>query len=73
MNIIVSRLYNRYKNKLNQLHSMEAKQFKLEEHLASHPTDYTSVISNEILKSDIKRLEYSIKELDKQMELYAHD
>ncbi|MDU1919293.1 hypothetical protein [Enterobacter sp.] len=52
---------------------MEAKQFKLEEHLASHPTDYTSVISNEILKSDIKRIEYSIKELDKQMELYAHD
>ena len=73
MNIIVSRLYNRYKNKLNQLHSMEAKQFKLEEHLASHPTDYNSVISNEILKSDIKRIEYSIKELDKQMELYAHD
>lgn len=73
MNIIVSRLYNRYKNKLNQLHSMEAKQFKLEEHLASHPTDYQSVIQNEILKSDIKRIEYSIKELDKQMELYAHD
>lgn len=73
MNIIVSRLYNRYKNKLNQLHSMEAKQFKLEKHLASHPTDYTSVISNEILKSDIKRIEYNIKELDKQMELYAHD
>lgn len=71
MNIIVSRLYNRYKNKLTQLHSMEAKQFKLEEHLASHPTDYQSVIQNEILKSDIKRVEYALKEIEREMEYYG--
>lgn len=71
MNIIVSRLYNRYKNKLTQLHSMEAKQFKLEEHLVSHPTDYQSVIQNEILKSDIQRVEYALKEIEREMEYYG--
>lgn len=71
MNIIVSRLYNRYKNKLTQLHSMEAKQFKLEEHLASNPTDYQSVIQNEILKSDIQRVEYALKEIEREMEYYG--
>lgn len=71
MNIIVSRLYNKYKNKLSQLHSMEAKQFKLEEHLTSHPTDYQSVIQNEILKSDIQRVEYALKEIEREMEYYG--
>lgn len=71
MNIIVSRLYNKYKNKLAQLHSMEAKQFKLEEHLASHLTDYQSVIQNEILKSDIQRVEYALKEIEREMEYYG--
>lgn len=71
MNIIVSRLYNRYKNKLTQLHSMEARQFKLEEHLVTHPTDYQSVIQNEILKSDIQRVEYALKEIEREMEYYG--
>lgn len=71
MNVIVSRLYNRYKNKLNQLHSMEAKQFKLEAHLVTHPTDYQSVIQNEILKSDIQRAKYALKEIEREMEYYG--
>lgn len=71
MNIIVTRLYNKYKNKLNQLHSMEAKQFKLEAHLETHPTDYQSVIQNEILKSDIQRVEYALKEIEREMEYYG--
>lgn len=71
MNIIVSRLYSKYKNKLRQLHSMEARQFKLEEHLVSHPTDYQSVIQNEILKSDIQRVEYALKEIEREMEYYG--
>lgn len=73
MNSHIKNLYTKRKHKLSQLHAKEKKQFLLEQHVLEHPTDYTSVISNEILKSDIKRIEYSIKELDKQMELYAHD
>lgn len=71
MNVIVTRLYNRYKNKFNQLLSMEIKQFKLEAHLATHPTDYQSVIQNEILKSDIHRVEYALKEIEREMEYYG--
>lgn len=71
MNVIVTRLYNRYKNKLNQLLSMEIRQFKLEAHLASHSTDYQSVIQNEILKSDIQRVEYALKEIEREMEYYG--
>lgn len=71
MNVIVTRLYNRYKNKLNQLLSMEIRQFKLEAHLATHPTDYQSVIQNEILKSDIQRVEYALKEIEREMEYYG--
>lgn len=71
MNIIVTRLYNKHKNKLTQLHSMEVKQFKLEEHLALHPTDYQSVIQNEILKSDIRRVKYALKEIERGMEYYG--
>lgn len=73
MNSHIKNLYTKRKHKLIQLHAKEKKQFLLEQHVLEHPTDYTSVISNEILKSDIKRIEYSIKELDKQMGLYAHD
>ena len=50
---------------------MEIKQFKLEAHLASHPTDYQSVIQNEILKSDIQRVEYALKEIEREMEYYG--
>lgn len=71
MNVIISRLYNRYKNKLNQLLSMEIRQFKLEAHLVTHPTDYQSVIQNEILKSDIQRVEYALKEIEREMEYYG--
>lgn len=73
MNSHIKNLYTKRKHKLIQLHSKEKKQFILEQHVVKHPTDYTSVISNELLKSDIKRIEYSIKEIDKQMELYTHD
>lgn len=50
---------------------MEAKQFKLEAHLETHPTDYQSVIQNEILKSDIQRVEYALKEIEREMEYYG--
>lgn len=50
---------------------MEAKQFKLEEHIAFHPTDYQSVIQNEILKSDIQMVEYALKEIERKMEYYG--
>ena len=73
MNSHIKNLYTKRKHKLIQLHAKEKKQFILEQHIAEHLTDYTSVISNELLKSDIKRIEYSIKEIDKQMELYTHD
>lgn len=73
MNSHIKNLYTKRKHKLIQLHAKEKKQFILEQHIAEHPTDYTSVISNELLKNDIKRIEYNIKEIDKQMELYTHD
>ena len=73
MNSHIKNLYTKRKHKLIQLHAKEKKQFILEQHIAEHPTDYISVISNELLKSDIKRIEYNIKEIDKQMELYTHD
>lgn len=50
---------------------MEAKQFKLEAHLETHSNDYQSVIQNEILKSDIQRVEYALKEIERKMEYYG--
>ena len=73
MNSHIKNLYTKRKHKLIQLHAKEKKQFILEQHIAEHPTDYTVVISNDFLKSDINRIEYNIKEIDKQMELYTHD
>ena len=55
MNSHIKNLYTKRKHKLIQLHAKEKKQFILEQHVEKHPTDYTSVISNELLKSDIKR------------------
>ena len=55
MNSHIKNLYTKRKHKLIQLHAKEKKQFILEQHISEHPTDHTSVISNELLKSDIKR------------------
>ena len=52
MNIIVSRLYNRYKNVLYPAIQYETDSLNLK--VASHPTDYQSVIQKRSLK-DIQR------------------
>lgn len=62
-------LYGTHKNVVFRKNHREVKQFKLEQHLLKHPTDYQSVIANEKLKSDIFYLEYRLKELVKEMEL----
>lgn len=62
-------LYGTHKNVVSRKNHREVKQFKLEQHLLKHPTDYQSVIANEKLKSEIFYLEYRLKELVKEMEL----
>ena len=71
MNLHIKHLYNKYKNKLAHLHSLERKQFRLEQHLQENPTDYISVVRNEVLKSDIQRAEYEKKQLEREMEYYG--
>lgn len=62
-------LYGTHKNAVFRKNHREVKQFKLEQHLLKHPTDYQSVIANEKLKSEIFYLEYRLKEITKEMEL----
>lgn len=62
-------LYGTYKNTLLRKVHREGKQFKLEQHLVEHPTDYQSVIANEKLKSEIFWLEYKMTQVEKEMEL----
>ena len=64
-------LYGTYKNTLHRKNHREVKQFKVESHLESHPTDYQSVIANEKLKSEVFWLEYKFKQLLKEMEIDA--
>lgn len=62
-------LYGTYKNTyLRKIHR-ESKQYKLEQHLDNHPTDYQSIIANEKLKSEIYWLEYKLKEVERKMEI----
>lgn len=62
-------LYGTYKNiYLRKIHR-ESKQFKLEQHIDNHPTDYQSIIANEKLKSEIYWLEYKLKEVERKMEI----
>ncbi len=62
-------LYGTYKNTyLRKIHR-ESKQFKLEQHIDNHPTDYQSIIANEKLKSEIYWLEYKLKEVERKMEI----
>ena len=44
-------LYNKHMHLVKQKLAKEVKQFNLEEHLKSHPTDYVSVIANELSKA----------------------
>lgn len=66
-------LYGTYKNTLLRKVHRETKQYKLEGHLAQHPTDYQSVIANEKLKGDIYWLEYKLKQVLKEMEVDAQE
>ena len=61
-------LYNKHMHLVKQKVAKEVKQFYLEEHLRSHPTDYVSVIANELIKSDIHRIEYELKQVARRME-----
>lgn len=63
-------VYHAYRQTLQRKHSLEVKQYKLENHIKEHPTDYTSVIANELLKSDIYREEDKLVELKKKMSIY---
>lgn len=67
--MIKKRLYNRYKQLLQRKHSVEVKQYKVENHLKNHPTDYISVVSNERLKSDIAYIDYLIDEVVRRLEV----
>ena len=62
-------LYGTYKNTYLRKADREAKQFKLEQHIDNHPTDYQSIIANEKLKSEIYWLEYKLKEVERKMEI----
>lgn len=62
-------LYGTYKNTYLRKVHRESKQFKLEEHIDNHPTDYQSIITNEKLKSEIYWLEYKLKEVERKMEI----
>lgn len=62
-------LYGTYKNTYLRKVHREAKQFKLEQHIDNHPTDYQSIIANEKLKSEIYWLEYKLKEVERKMEI----
>lgn len=62
-------LYGTYKNTYLRKVHRESKQFKLEQHLDNHPTDYQSIIANEKLKSEIYWLEYKLKEVERKMEI----
>ena len=65
-------LFNKYKNLMQRKHSLEVRQFKLGQHLANNPTDYVSVVANELLLSDIYRNDYKLKETLKRMELSSY-
>ena len=67
--MIKKRLYNRYKQLLQRKHSVEVKQYKVENHLKNHPTDYISVVSNERLMSDIAYIDYLIDEVVRRLEV----
>ena len=67
--MIKKRLYNRYKQLLQRKHSVEVKQYKVENHLKNHPTDYISVVSNERLKIDIAYIDYLIDEVVRRLEV----
>ena len=67
--MIKKRLYNRYKQLLQRKHSVEVKQYKVENHLKNHPTDYISVVSNKRLKSDIAYIDYLIDEVVRRLEV----
>nr|DAW09284.1 MAG TPA: hypothetical protein [Caudoviricetes sp.] len=62
-------LYGTYKNTYLRKVHRESKQFKLEQHIDNHPTDYQSIIANEKLKSEIYWLEYKLKEVERKMEI----
>lgn len=62
-------LYGTYKNTYLRKVHRESKQFKLEQHIVDHPTDYQSIIANEKLKSEIYWLEYKLKEVERKMEI----
>lgn len=63
-------LYNKYKNTTERKRSLEIKQFKLSQHIKQNPTDYTSVIANELVKSDIAREEMKLEELIRKMSIH---
>ncbi len=67
--MIKKRLYNKYKQLLQRKHSIELRQYKVEKHLKDNPTDYTSVICNERLKSDIAYTEYLMEEIIRRLEV----
>lgn len=66
------RLYNKHKQLLDRRLSLEVKQFNIEQHLEKHKSDYVSVIANELIKSELARLEYSMKENYKRMEMLSN-
>ena len=61
-------IFNKYIHAKERLESLKARQFKLEIHVDKHPIDYQSKISNEILKGEIYRQEYKIKQLSRRLE-----
>lgn len=62
-------LFNKYKHSMQRLHSLQVKQFKIEEHLKSHKYDYTAVIRNELVKGDIYREEEKLQGIKKRLSI----
>lgn len=60
--------YNKYKQYLQRKHSLERKDFRLEEHLQNHPKDYISVVADLLNKSEIARIDYKIEQVRRRME-----
>lgn len=62
-------LYNKHKHYTERLDRLRVKQFKVEQHLEAHPQDYTAVIDNMKLKSEIYREEKKIQQVLMMMEV----
>lgn len=62
-------LYNKHKHYTERLDRLKVKQFKVEQHLEAHQQDYTAVIDNMKLKSEIYREEKKVQQVLMMMEV----